>query len=402
MEFKISQSILLDEVEGYFDKLRNWEKREIPIDLVLPAKLNNNYFGLVVAIIQLGISWARSDYSRYLYIDPTIDKDGNSDWDRLYENELIFPLVALVWNSHEIRRRGTKDHLRSELRVASNRMYARMRSIETLEDRLKGHKLLLTQLDHMSANSGILPCFESDGKFIGNWKELKKNLKNGLERVLSYSQELERNFEPIHDDAVIILYELMKNTWEWARQDTDGVALDPNLRGMLVRYFTKKRQTLLKDFEGHEGLVEYFSSKSLKENSIGNIYFLEISVFDSGIGLVDRYRESHPKARELSPVQVVKECLIKHNTTETDLGKEDKGLGLDRILKTLNKKGFLRIKTGEVCVYRNMVSDPYLSIEKSNADQMRLFDWTTGSITKFHSHSRADGAAITIIYPLSS
>lgn len=402
MEFKITSNILLDDVEEQFDKFRKWDKNRIPIDLVLPTKLDNNYFGLVVALIQLGITWARSENSRYLYIDSPFSTDDKDDWAKLYENELIFPLVSLVWNSHQIRRKGTDENLRLSLRSATNIMFARMRGIETMNERLKGHKLLLTQLDHMSENRGILPCFERDGKFLGNWTELKKNLKHGLTSVLSRSKEVQRNFDPIHDDAVIILFELMKNTWEWARQDADGVALDPNLRGLLVRYFAKKRTSLLKDSIAHKGLNQYFSSNILSENSLGEIYFLEISVFDSGIGMVDRYSELDPEAKNLTPVNVVKQCLIKHNTTATGLGKKDKGRGLDRILSTIDKKGFLRIKTGEVCVYRNMVSDPYLSIEKGNADQMLLFDWTTDSSKNFRSHPFAAGATITIIYPLST
>ena len=401
MEFIIERKILLKDVEEHFYRLRNWEKSEAPIDLVLPTELDNNYFGLVAALIQLGITWTRSINSRFLYINPP-STNGIDDWNKLYDNELIFPLVSLVWNSHEIRRIGTEENLRSQLQPIQNKMFARMRSIETLNERLRGHKLLLTQLDHFSNSKGILPCFERDGKFLLDWKELKKNLHKGLERVLAYSHETKQNFEPIHEDTVIILYELMKNTWEWARENSDGVALDPNIRGMLVRYFTKKRETLLNDFYGHEGLTEYFSSKTLKENSEGNIYFLEISVFDSGIGLVDRYRESLPESKSFSPVQVVKECLTKHNTTADGLGKKDKGRGLDRILATLDRKGFLRIRTGEVCVYRNMISDPYQFIEKGNADRIQLFDWAKESNTEFECHVRTEGSVITIIYPLST
>lgn len=402
MIFKIDQNIILEDVEELFTRLHNWEEREIPLDLELPARLKNNYFGLVVALIQLGITWARSEHSRYLYINPPQNDRGKDDWNKLYENELIFPITSLVWNTHEIRHIKTKKKLRTQLRSASNVMFSRMRSIETLDEPLKGHKLLLTQLDHMSENRGILPCFERNGKFLGNWKELKSNLEEGLERVLTFSKEVQRNFKPIHKDAVIILFELMKNTWEWARQDAEGVALEPNLRGMLVRYFTKQRTSLLHDFKHHNGLSNYFNSEVLKENSQGNIYFLEISVFDSGIGLVDRYRESVPESRTQTPVQVVKECLIKHNTTAYGLGKKDKGRGLDRILATLDKRGFLRIKTAEVCVYRNMISHPYQSIEKGNADQMQLFDWTKESNEEFNRHARTEGTGITIIYPLST
>jgi hypothetical protein len=165
------------------------------------------------------------------------------------------------------------------------------------------------------------------------------------------------------NDLKKITFELMKNTFEWGRTNKDNVSLDPNLRGVLFKFYKNRRKTLVDDFKDHPGVVNYLNSKTLKENTQGELYFLELSVFDSGAGFIEKYKSLN-KSTKLSDVDIVKTCMIKHNTSAQGLEKDDKGIGLDRVLKTLNKKGFLRIKTGTVCLYRDLIANNYLELEK--------------------------------------
>ena len=198
---------------------------------------------------------------------------------------------------------------------------------------------------------------------------------------------------------VSIIFELMKNTYEWARDNENRIPLDPNVRGVHVKLVKKRRNSLIDDFRYHPGLCEYFSSEVLKENSQNELLFLEISVFDSGIGFVRKNIFQYP---ELSEIEIIKKCMIKHSTSSLDLGKDDKGLGLDRILTILDRsKGLFRLKTGSVCVYRNMITHKYKIIETGNLKKMELFDWVNNSNTKYSSFIPAEGTVITILYPLS-
>jgi hypothetical protein len=193
----------------------------------------------------------------------------------------------------------------------------------------------------------------------------------------------------------------MKNTFEWGRTDEDNVSLDPNLRGVLFKFFKNRRKTLVNDFKEHPGVVNYLNNKLLKENALGELYFLEMSVFDSGVGFIDKFKSLNPSTK-LSDVDIVKTCMIKHNTSAKGLEKEDKGIGLDRVLKTLNKKGFLRIRTGTVCLYRDLIANNYLELEKGDVAKMELFDWNKESNSKYTAFPSAAGAVITILYPLST
>ena len=77
---------------------------------------------------------------------------------------------------------------------------------------------------------------------------------------------------------------------------------------------------------------------------------------------------------------------------------EDKGFGLDEILTILDQRGFLRIRSVETCVYRNLISHPYTFVQ--DVDQMVLFDWKTNSEDRFTKLKESQGAVITIVYPL--
>jgi hypothetical protein len=81
-------------------------------------------------------------------------------------------------------------------------------------------------------------------------------------------------------------------------------------------------------------------STTCPPTSKGEIYFIELSVFDSGIGFVSRFTgKSNESFEAFDQVQIIKKCLTKHHTSDRSLHRESKGLGLNRILNLLDKKG---------------------------------------------------------------
>jgi len=168
----------------------------------------------------------------------------------------------------------------------------------------------------------------------------------------------------------------------------------------IIKFYKKTRQKLVDEFKSQKGITTFFKSDTLKENSIKELYFLEIDVFDSGIGFVRKYKSLNP-SENLTDIDIIKKCLIKHNTSAKGLEKDDKGIGLDRILTILDGKGFLRIKTGNNTVYRNLISNPYKKIKKDSVKNMELFDWKNNSNEVYTNYPYAEGSVITIIYPLS-
>lgn len=393
-QIKINKSIKLDDVEQLYTQLYQHIKLDIVVDVLLPVDLDSSYIGIVPSLYQFVFTWMRYEKSGKLLLD--ISKPQATDYDELYENELIFPLVCLVWNKNEIFDKTGEINLRTYLRNSNTIYFNKMKAVTAQ----KNWKLLLTNFDHLSEDRGILPCFEINGAFTANETSLSNNLRVGIEQLLSYSHDAKKSYGEINIHLMGIVYELMKNTFEWGKKDENNVPLDPSIRGLLIKIYKKTRPKLIEEFKNHKGLSTYFKSNILKENSLSAIYFLEIDVFDSGIGFVKKYKSLNP-SEKLSDIDIIKKCLIKHNTSAKGLEKDDKGIGLDRILTILDGKGFLRIKTGNNSVYRNLISNPYKKIEKESVADMELFDWKNNSNEIYTNYPQAEGSVITIIYPLS-
>jgi hypothetical protein len=389
----IKPTTTLEDVDLYYTELYRYIKQDATVHVSLPKVLKKHYLGLVPALIQLVCTWVRYKKSGKLLLSISA-KANKAEIDELYENELIYPLVALVWNKNEVFDKSGAINLRSVLREKNREFTARMKSVKAF----KGYKLPLFISDHIAGAN--LPIFEASNDFK-NEEEIKESLKPAVSEMLNFMLSLKTEHDAVLSDLKKITFELMKNTFEWGRTDGDNVSLDPNLRGVLFKFYKNRRKTMVDDFKNHPGVVNYLNNKSLTENSQGELYFLELSVFDSGIGFIDKYKALNPSVK-LSDVDIVKTCMIKHNTSAKGLEKDDKGIGLDRVLKTLDKRGFLRIKTGTVCLYRDLIANNYSEIEKGDVDKMELFDWKKESNLKYTAFPSAAGSAITILYPLAT
>lgn len=389
----IKPTSTLEDVDSYYTELYRYIKQDATVHVSLPKELKKHYLGLVPALIQLVCTWVRYEKSGKLLL--SISANANAEEiDELYENEIIYPLAALVWNKNEVFDKSGSVNLRSLLRDKNREVTSKMKSVKAF----KGYKLPLIVSDHIAGAN--LPIFETSNDFK-NEEEIKESLRPAVNEMLNYILSLKKEYDLVLNDLKKITFELMKNTFEWGRTDGDNVSLDPNLRGVLFKFYKNRRKTLVDDFQDHPGIVNYLNNKALKENTQGELLFLELSVFDSGAGFIEKYKSLN-KFTKLNDVDVVKTCMIKHNTSAQGLEKDDKGVGLDRVLKTLNKKGFLRIKTGSVCLYRDLIANNYLELEKGDVSKMELFDWKNESNSKYTSFPSAAGSVITILYPLST
>ena len=395
MLISIKKNVNLSNIDRLYLDLYSGIKVNSVIDVLLPKELSKNYLGIVSSLIQFISTWSRYANSGKLLID--IENPTDKDIDSLYEFEYIFPIVSLVWNSNGIYDRTGNTSLRNILKQKNIKSFEEMKKVNAM----KGEKLLLTNFDHLPKEHGILACFEKNGDYILNENDLLESLKPSiLQDVLRNSRESKAIFEQVQDDFIGIVFELMKNTYEWAKDDEIGVPFNPNLRGVLIKFNKKRRSKLLEEYKKNKAICKYFSSEILKENSLGQLYFIEISVFDSGAGFIKKYKSLN-QDDNISDIDIIKKCLIKHNTSAKGLNKTDKGRGLDRILNILDNKGFLRIKTDKLCLYRDLISNKYEDNEFNDVNRMELFDWKTNSNKSFTEYKYASGSVVTIIYPLA-
>jgi hypothetical protein len=86
--------------------------------------------------------------------------------------------------------------------------------------------------------------------------------------------------------------------------------------------------------------------------------FLEISVFDPGVGLARHIAQLDSlDAIDLeSEFRYVMKCLAKHGSTSTELAK---GEGLDRVCAILTwSMGFFFVRSGRLLLFRDFARDP--------------------------------------------
>jgi len=90
----------------------------------------------------------------------------------------------------------------------------------------------------------------------------------------------------------------------------------------------------------------------------GRLRMLEISVFDSGPGLVRRYKHlaTLEDVTAEEEKESVLECFTKHRTSS---GAKHRGIGLDAAIRALTAVGgFMRLRTGRLCLYRDFGKCP--------------------------------------------
>jgi len=392
---KIPNSISVHNLDKLYLELDNCEHQ---IDLSLPSEIKSWDFGITTLLIQFFSTWVRSKAAGKIILGI---KEDNSDLESMVSLDVNFPAIIMSWDKGIID--GDSANIKSKVRLINEAIIKSMLSLENLPlfnksfIPQKGFKSLLTCFDHLPAEKGLLGCFYSNKEFILSENTLADTLEETLTYILSFNSQSAKVIKPIKRDLIEIIYELMKNTHDWGRTDISNKALNPNVRGTYIKFIKKNKNLFIENYGDHLGFQSYFNGLQPSKNN--ELYFIEISVFDSGVGFVEKYSGKPSNTFTSSQqVDIIKECLIKNNTSDQTLAKYNKGLGLDRIMQILDKKGLFFIRTSNVFVARNMKDNHYMATKKK--EEIELFDFKTYSSKDYTYHSKSVGSSITIVYPL--
>ena len=373
--------MLYDQLEEYNGKI---------VDLQIPLSIDTAEFGLVPAIIQFAATWLRKTSGGKILI-PFSNLDNQLP--DLMQQDYSYPIIILCWK-RGIENPNDKTDLKPHIKQFNERINLRMRSLKDL----RGNQLLLTCFDHLPIINGLLGCFYSDQSFISSEDILEFTLVPTLLHQMAFNKGVLRGDFKYNIDAIKgMIFELMKNTHEWGRTDSSNKPISPNIRGLYARFVRRPKATFVATYGDHPGFVDYFQKLPATDDE--HLYFIELSIFDSGAGFIRRLPDGrHTQAIE-EKLRLLKECLARNHTAAQGISSTGKGLGLDRILRILDKKGFLLIRTDELLVFRNMQTHPYIHAE--NAKDIALFDWMNNTKDEMTRRPYASGSAISIIYPLN-
>ena len=215
-----------------------------------------------------------------------------------------------------------------------------------------------------------------------------------------------RSISPDQFQAIShLIYELFRNTDEHAQTDENGEVYRRNIRGVMAKFVSKSKSTIAADTAGKDVPENIFILRTLsnarlnraadgtRSRAVADANFLELTVFDTGPGLVRRWMSKHAPSQSLQDITIdsemkyVKECFEQHTTTKDS---KESGHGLSLVVKALREvNAFLRLRTGRVCLYQDFSS--------ASATSFSPRHW-------LREHPKLEivpGAAYSIIIPLS-
>lgn len=165
-----------------------------------------------------------------------------------------------------------------------------------------------------------------------------------------------------------LVYELFRNTDEHAQSDEVGNPYHRNLRGLMVKYTSFSGGTIAEESTGEDMHQKMFMLRTLSNQKVhvddsgrpraaADAAFLEMTVFDTGPGLAQRWLAKNNPGKSLddididNEVKVVQECFEQHATTKDS---QVSGHGLSLVLSALKElNAFLRLRTGRVCLVQD-------------------------------------------------
>lgn len=385
---KIPTNISVNKIGTLYNTLLNSERGTI--DIELPIKIETTEFSLLFSLIQFVATWLRNTNSGNLHL-PIIDEEIE---EYLNNNEFVYPITVICWEKEIYNKHGI--NIKKSIKEPSKEYFKQMDFFN-----LKLYNVPIYCFDFDKSNRGIAKSIYKDKDHIFTEDGLGFNLFPAYQKVGSFNNSaFRKNITKDLDSITAIIHELFSNTHEHAKTDEHGNYLYPNIRAIHLKFHRKKIEVLKKEYSEFKGIESYFNS-TFTLNSINDLYLLEISILDSGPGLVKRYKgiSDLSKINTSEEVTFIKECLYRHNTSSDISISDTKGIGLDRVLQTLDKKGFIRIKTGRVDIVRDVKTLNYK--HHNNAIEIKLFDWKTNSSTTFTKYPETSGTLISIFYPIT-
>jgi len=362
-------------------------------NFIFPSELRYQGFGIVPLAILTFFCWLRNNKTGKIIIKVNIDdvealKNFSSDF-------LGYTILSSAWKHKEIVNEELVQ-LKGSFKKYTQLLHKR---IDFLQE-LPNDTILIPLFDHYSKQQGLSHWFyNSDFNFIGSPEELFSTtyrIFSDLGKI--YKTKLAQNLNPVLEDLQIIMWELVKNTHDHATKDyLNQVDLAPNTRGIYLKIHRSSKRNFITKSKEDSGLKNYFENVLYE----GENFMLEISVFDTGPGIVKRFlgKEWMDSVSPNQEVDTIKKCLCKGISSTEGLRGNNRGFGLNNALITLSKRqGYLKIRTGNVSIYRDLLKSPHF--ETVDYEKITLQDVVTNSPSQFSGVGDTVGTLITMFFPL--
>lgn len=367
--------------------------------LLLPVDTSKYAFGGLASAIQAAITWGRNSSSRKLILRKILQS--NED---LIKEVIKRPhkFTAAMFAKSILTNNAEAAVLRPQVNLAAKS--AIEHQAINIYGQHHGRLCWFAFVDHSSKGF--------DRNFYIESPESKPELRQPAQIQAIISAMVDKSSlvagggKPLdkedQDHLGRIFYELFLNTHEHgSRENARSEWIKPGMRVIYTYGINLKDEGVEGMLRGEPVLTNYLDTQDSNVKKINR--FIEISIIDSGLGYCGRWLADYGEITKTTDIvikeeyEIFKKCFTFRQTSSL---KDYKGHGLPVVMDRLTKlKGFIRIRSGRLALFRDFISSPYKS-----QDECEFSDWSTmkaanQSLTEM---PKADGVAITLLIPLES
>jgi hypothetical protein len=391
---RLKKSIKRADLERLIDNLGGLASESISLPLAFNT---SSGFGLTPLVIQLLATWSRKQSN------PTL---------RMFSENTTEYMLAFASTPHGAAAiyfaQFVEFNDKTTVRAASMRKYIvpTLLAMQAMEFRktIRGPGVQFASYAS-SANEWIRPMYPDGSESSYRPSHLFSDLL--LKAVTSFNRRAVNNIQ-VEDFAYIgsILFELFQNTHQHARRNLKGELFQKSVRAIYIRYFPfeetvdsnlseldiairrfittsilakgGRQPTRKENIERYENLISQGSEVSQARHSRTD--FLEICVYDTGVGLVENWKSTRKPLTTLTEVELINECFkVGASSKKTP----NSGMGLPNAIRSLNLLGaFLLLRTHRQCLYqdftrRDTESFSPKSIKPGNGSELSLIEGTS-------------------------
>lgn len=385
---KLPRSISVQSCESFLDKMLSGEID----DLTIALDSQKQSFAGLASTIQAAITWGRKSANSNLKI-PSTEKSLDDLIDEIIKRPHNF--TAAMFSKSIITNNGVD--VRKEVNLAAKNSVEKQS--EHLYGQQRGGLCWFAFVDHSSKGFDKNFYFNvpSEKAHPRRPAQIRAIIRTMVEKSLSIPGGSELLDDDTTDSLGRIFNELFLNTHEHGSRDIrHSDWLKPGVRIIYTNGINLSVSAAESSIDQDPALKKYIA------HGDGRVRYVEISIVDSGLGyckrwLADREDVNDFPSKISEEYKIFKKCFkFRQSSREED----SKGNGLPIVMDRLTAlKGFMRVRSGRLALYRDFVSSPY-----HNDDECDFYDWDCRELAgnKLTAKSEVEGVAITLLVPLRS
>ncbi|WP_211442735.1 hypothetical protein [Collimonas humicola] len=389
----VKQAITFSEIEDLYEVIDTPEAGLLRI----PTSLKyGGGFGVPVSLVQYLANWSRQLFppTLKLYPSPNTDVSLKALAQEPHGMAALYFAPSLLDSTNQ--KLASRDGLRFVI------PYIQAMQASSYRETMHGRGVFLACFS-AAKNEYLLPLY-SKGR-VGTLRRREDFITLTEQIIVACAPSAKRALTNRRLSSIAnLLYELFRNTDEHAQTDEIGNSYTRNIRGIMAKFVSINDSNARTASDVHDVSQNLFMLRNIANKRLfpdeegrgrasAETYFLELTVFDTGPGLVRRWisKNSHGTSIEQlsieEEVNFVKKCFEQHASTKDSQGS---GHGLDLVIGVLAElNAFLKLRTGRVCL-----------VQDFSALRSKKFDprhWMKDR----PELALAAGAAYSIIIPLS-